>query len=178
MNTKIFEVNRLGLGTLLCACLAFSNSALAEDSAALATAIANAQKLPAEPATKNEIEEILNPSLKKNKSGFKLAWAHAVGEGGHEECTSVFNNSGTLVTFDCAYEYVSESKGPENSRMKINVKRWYDEQGTLTKVNGRVTNKRLRDGKQVENRKIMKANDEKLAELSKPLLKLDASLQH
>jgi hypothetical protein len=171
---------RVAIVSTLLGSVGYSRTALAEDTSALATAIANAQTSPpggeANVATKDEIESVLSPALRKTKSGLRVSWSRAVGESGAETCQSQFTLGGVLVMLECNLEYVSHSMGPENSRQNTSVKRFYDAKGTLTKVQGRFTKKRLLDGKQIENRKIVTAEDEKLIDLSKPLLKVDLAI--
>jgi predicted nucleic acid-binding Zn ribbon protein len=149
--------------------LLFSSHAIADDApSALAVAIAQVQG--------GSVDGVIAPSLRATKSGFVVRWSREVGDSGEETCNSQYTSAGNLVTVDCTLEYLTHSMGPENSRINVRVKRSYDATGALTKVSGFYMRKRLRDGKKIENRKIVESTDEQLGDLSKPLLRLDSAL--
>jgi hypothetical protein len=114
--------------------------------------------------------------VKRVGKGWLVKWSREVGEG-MDECTANYRPDGSLAKLDCTLEYVSHSIGPENARWITHAVRAFDAKGALTSVKGQLQGTRLSDKVVKESSVIKNADDEHLAELSKPMLVLEASLR-
>lgn len=155
--------------TVLSMVVLWAGLAFANDDA-LEQAIAKAQGF-------SNTDTVRAATVKHTRKSWVVKWSLTVGEGGFDDCTSTYRLDGSLETLDCTLEYLSHSMGPENAKWVTHAVRQYDAQGTLTSVTGQVKATRLSDKKLKEKTAITKPDDEHLAELSKPMLKLDLSLQ-
>ncbi len=113
-------------------------------------------------------------SLERAGKGWLVQWGREVGEG-MDACGATYRADGSLAKLDCTLTYASHSMGPENALWVTHAVRSYDAKGALTSVRGLLKATRLSDKVVKEHASLTKADDAHVAELSKPMLTLDAS---
>ncbi len=115
-------------------------------------------------------------SIKTISNGFESKYVRDVGDGGTERCEAFYRKNGTLAVLHCNHDYRAHSMGSGNRHFIINVRRFFDGAGKLAKAEGFIKTTFLINNKIDENRKIKSIDDEKIKELTKPLLKLGVQL--
>lgn len=124
-----------------------------------------------------DFASLSSATIHQSKKGWIASWAHPVGDSGQDECTATFSPDGALESQRCRVEYVTHSMGPGNARW-ISIAEWtFDASGKLTRFKGTQKSVLLTTNKVGVNKAYTQPDDELLADMCKPLLKLDESLR-